>query len=100
MKRMAVSSVGLIEASLGICLENGLLLDARAVIVTAPARYAEHMLRTLAPDAALLLVDYRYDPVVRVSLGYRGRRARTARQPAAQIPATVRDAGASPGRTR
>ncbi|MFN8560127.1 MAG: hypothetical protein U0703_00460 [Anaerolineae bacterium] len=72
MKRMAVSSVGLIEAGhFGICLENGLLLDARAVIVTAPARYAEHMLRTLAPDAALLLVDYRYDPVVRVSLGYR-----------------------------
>jgi protoporphyrinogen oxidase len=29
------------------------------------------MLRTLAPEAALLLRDYRYDPVVRVSLGYR-----------------------------
>lgn len=72
MKRMAVSSIGQIEAGhFGICLENGLLLDARAVIVTAPARYAEHMLRTLAPDAALLLMDYRYDPVVRVSLGYR-----------------------------
>ena len=41
------------------------------MIVTAPARYAEHMLRALAPEAALLLMDYRYDPVVRVSLGYR-----------------------------
>lgn len=72
MKRMAVSSIGEIEAGhLGICLENGLLLEARAAIVTAPARYAEHMLRTIAPDAALLLMDYRYDPVVRVSLGYR-----------------------------
>jgi len=72
MRRMAVSSIGQIsDGHFGICLENGLMLDARAVIVTAPARYAEHMLRTLAPDAALLLFDYRYDPVVRVSLGYR-----------------------------
>ena len=72
MRRMAVSSIGEMGAGhFGICLENGLMLDARAVIVTAPARYAEHMLRTLAPEAALLLLDYRYDPVVRVSLGYR-----------------------------
>ncbi len=72
MKRMAVSSLGHIGAgNFGVCLENGLMLDARAVIVTAPARYAEHMLRSLEPSAALLLMDYRYDPVVRVSLGYR-----------------------------
>lgn len=72
MSRMAVSSIGQIsDRHFGICLENGLMLDARAVIVTAPARYAEHMLRTFSPDAALLLFDYRYDPVVRVSLGYR-----------------------------
>ena len=71
MKRMAVSSIGqIIGGRFGICLENGLLLDARAVIVTAPARYAAHMLHSLNPDAALLLLDYRYDPVVRVSLGY------------------------------
>jgi protoporphyrinogen oxidase len=71
MQRMAVSSLGQIEGQhFGICLENGLMLDARAVIVTAPARYAEHMLRSLSPEAALLLLDYRYDPVVRVSLGY------------------------------
>ena len=72
MTRMAVSSIcEIAKGHFGICLENGLMLDARAVIVTAPARYAEHMLRTLAPQAALLLLDYRYDPVVRVSLGYR-----------------------------
>jgi predicted NAD/FAD-dependent oxidoreductase len=72
MKRMAVSSVGQVGGGrFGICLENGLMLDARAVIVTAPARYAAHMLHSLQPDAALLLLDYRYDPVVRVSLGYR-----------------------------
>ncbi len=72
MLRMAVSSVGQLGAGrFELCLENGLALNARAVIVTAPARYAEHMLRTLAPDVSLLLLDYRYDPVVRVSLGYR-----------------------------
>ncbi len=72
LRRMAVSSIGQIAAQqFEICLENGLALSARAVIVTAPARYAEHMLRALTPDATLLLMDYRYDPVVRVSLGYR-----------------------------
>ncbi len=72
MMRMAVSSIGQLEVErFELCLENGLALSARAVIVTAPARYAEHMLRALAPEAALLLLDYRYDPVVRVSLGYR-----------------------------
>ncbi len=82
MKRMAVSSIGQMETAakqphFGVCLENGLLLDARAVIVTAPARYAEHMLRALMPEAALLLFEYRYDPVVRVSLGYQREDAAT-----------------------
>jgi protoporphyrinogen oxidase len=72
MTRMAVSSVGQIKPGLfGVCLENGLMLDARGLIITAPARYAEHMLRSLAPEAAIHLLDYEYDPVVRVSLGYR-----------------------------
>lgn len=71
MTRMAVSSVGQIGAHFGVCLENGLMLDARGLIITAPARYAEHMLRSLSPEAALRLLDYAYDPVVRVSLGYR-----------------------------
>jgi protoporphyrinogen oxidase len=81
MLRMAVSSIGSLGAKqFELCLENGLALNARAVIVTAPARYAEHMLRTLAPDVAALLMDYRYDPVVRVSLGYR-------REDAPELPA-------------
>ncbi len=72
MLRMAVSSLGQLDSGqFELCLENGLALSARAVILTAPARYAEHMLRSFIPDAALLLMDYRYDPVVRVSLGYR-----------------------------
>jgi protoporphyrinogen oxidase len=72
MTRMAVSSIGpLPSGGFGVCLENGLLLDARALIIAVPARYADHMLRSLAPEAALRLFDYRYDPVVRVSLGCR-----------------------------
>ena len=72
MRRMAVSSIGRLDSTrFGVCLENGLMLDARAVIITAPARYAEHMLVSLDPDVALSLLDYRYDEVVRVSLGYR-----------------------------
>lgn len=69
--RMAVSSVGLVENRYGVCLENGVLMDARALIVTAPARYAGHMLWSLSPEVALRLADYQYDPVARVSLGYR-----------------------------
>jgi protoporphyrinogen oxidase len=72
MLRMAVSSLGELPGGrFGVCLENGLLLDAGAVIVTAPARYAEHMLRTLQPEIAYRLMDYRYDSVARVTLGYR-----------------------------
>jgi len=72
MLRMAVSSLGVIDAGrYGICLENGVLLEAHGLVVAAPARYADHMLRTISPDAALLLSDYRYDPVVRVHLAFR-----------------------------
>ncbi len=77
MKRMAVSSIGRIDDKCyGVCLENGLMLSARGVIVTAPARYAEHMLHSLDPEIALSLLDYRYDPTVRVSLGYKRDQAR------------------------
>jgi protoporphyrinogen oxidase len=70
--RMAASSIGIIEGGrCGVCLENGIMLDARAVIIALPARYAEHLLRSLNPKTALHLFDYRYDPVARVSLGYR-----------------------------
>jgi protoporphyrinogen oxidase len=72
LRRMAVSSIGRLEADrFCVCLENGVMIDARAVIVTAPARYAEHMLYSLDPEIALALLDYRYDQVVRVSVGYR-----------------------------
>ncbi|MFN8378849.1 MAG: FAD-dependent oxidoreductase [Anaerolineae bacterium] len=69
--RMAASSVGSLDHGFGVCLENGVLKTADAVIAAIPARYAGHLLYDLAPEAALLLDDFRYDPVARVSLGYR-----------------------------
>ncbi len=71
MLRMAVSSLGQHGDNFAVCLENGLLLTARAVIVAIPARYAEHIFRTLEPEISLRLLDYAYDTITRVSLGYR-----------------------------
>lgn len=72
MRRMAVSSLGpLGDDRYGVCLENGVMLDAAALIITAPAIYAEHMLRSLQPEAAYKLFGYRYDGIARVQLGYR-----------------------------
>lgn len=71
MRRMAVSSAAQQGERFGVCLENGLLLDARAVIIAAPARYAGHMLRWLPVELSTYLLDYTYDPIVRVSLGFR-----------------------------
>ncbi len=72
MLRMAVSTVGMLDGGrFGVCLENGLLLDAGALVITAPALYAAHLLQALHPDIAYRLLDYRYDAIARVSLGYR-----------------------------
>lgn len=73
LMRMAVSSIGADDGRFSLCLENGLLLDASAVIVAAPARYAERMLYNLAPDVAEWLRRYRYDSICRVSLGFHKR---------------------------
>ncbi len=76
MRRMAVSTLGIMEAANGekrfsICMENGIVLDARALVIAAPARHSERMLHTLVPEAAYLLREYRYDSIARVSLGYK-----------------------------
>ena len=68
--RMAVSSIGRWKGRYTLCLENGMVLDAGAVIVAAPARYAQRMLYNLAPEISSLLRDYQYDAITRVSLGY------------------------------
>lgn len=73
--RMAVSSIGFLQPDtasgrLGICLENGVLIESAAAIIAAPARYAERMLRTLVPEAAFALTQIEYEQVARVHLGY------------------------------
>lgn len=74
IRRMAVSSLGPLAGSAGVfglCLENGLLKTAAAVICAIPARYAAHLLWSLDPEIAALLDGYQYDHVARVSLGFR-----------------------------
>ncbi len=70
LMRMAVSSIGRLGNRFTLCLENGLMLDAGALILAVPAVYAARMLRSLAPEAAIRLADFRYEAVRRVSLGY------------------------------
>lgn len=71
LRQMAVSSLGRLNGRFTICMENGLVFEAGAVIVAAPARYAERMFRALQPELSAYLMDYRYDTITRVSLGYR-----------------------------
>ncbi|MDE2750242.1 MAG: FAD-dependent oxidoreductase [Chloroflexota bacterium] len=70
LMRMAVSSLGALRSRFTICLENGIMLDGGALILAAPALYAARMLWNLAPEAARLLTEFRYDAIRRVSLGY------------------------------
>lgn len=77
--RMAVTSAGEFDARdrargaprFCVCLENGTVIDASGLILAAPARYAERILRSLSAGAASLLDDYRYDSIARLNLGYR-----------------------------
>jgi len=72
IQRMAVTSIGAHPYGTGyaICLENGLTLSAKRVVVAVSAPYAERIFRTLAPSISEQLLNYEYDPIVRVSLGY------------------------------
>lgn len=69
LTRMAVSSVGRLGNRFAICLENGIMLDAGALILALPARYAARALWNLAPNAAEQLAQFPYDSILRVSLG-------------------------------
>jgi protoporphyrinogen oxidase len=72
MMRMAVSSIGELEdGRFGICMENGLMLDAKALIIALPARYAQRVFYGYRTDLTEKLFSYRYDTVQRVSLGFR-----------------------------
>lgn len=68
--RMAVSSLGDFEGHFALCMENGLMWEAGALIVAAPARHVERMFRSLAPEFSPRLFDYQYDTITRVALGY------------------------------
>jgi protoporphyrinogen oxidase len=71
MFRMAVSSIGRMDTRrFAICMENGMVLDTSAILVATPARYAERIFYTLRPEMSFRLLDYRYDSIARVSLGY------------------------------
>lgn len=69
MMRMAVSSIGELDNQhFGICLENGLLLDAKALILALPARYAERLFYGYITPITELLLPYKYAALVRASL--------------------------------
>lgn len=73
LMRMALSSIGRLGNCFALCLENGIMLDAGALILAVPAPYAARMLWNLAPEAAEKLADFRYDSIRRVSLGFHKR---------------------------
>ena len=70
LMRMAVSSIGRLKGRFMICMENGMVYDAGAIIVAVPARFAERMFYTFVPEISKRLRDYHYDTIFRVSLGY------------------------------
>ena len=69
LMRMAVSSLGHYKRRHTICLENGLMLDAGALILAVPARYAVRMLYNLAPAAAECLAEHRCETTWHIALG-------------------------------
>ena len=70
MTRMSVSTLGEIDDQYAVCLENGMVIHAAALIVAAPARYAERMFYTFVPEISQHLLEFHYDSITRVSLGY------------------------------
>ncbi|MEO1290242.1 MAG: FAD-dependent oxidoreductase [Chloroflexota bacterium] len=70
LMRMAVSSIGELDSSkrFSICMENGLMFDARALVLAVPARYAERMFYGYITPITEQLLDYHYDTIQRVSL--------------------------------
>jgi phytoene dehydrogenase-like protein len=71
IKRMAVTSLGIAESGgFYVCLENGLALQAKGIVVAIPAKYAERLFWSMQPDVSEALQNYHYDHVTRVALGF------------------------------
>lgn len=69
LMRMAVSSIGeLDDGRFSICMENGLMFDAKSLILAVPARYAGRMFYGYINPITEQLLDYHYDSLYRVSL--------------------------------
>lgn len=69
LMRMAVSSIGELEnGSYSICMENGLVFDAKKLIIAVPARYAQRFFYGYISPITEILLDYHYDTIQRVSL--------------------------------
>jgi len=73
LMRMAVSSIGELNGQFTICMENGMMYDAKSIIVAIPARFAERLFYTFVPEISERLRDYHYDTIFRVALGYHKR---------------------------
>jgi protoporphyrinogen oxidase len=72
LMRMALSSIGELEGgSMALCMENGLVLNARAIILALPARYAERVFYGYRSEITEHLMNYEYDERTHLSLGYR-----------------------------
>ncbi|MEL6271653.1 MAG: FAD-dependent oxidoreductase [Chloroflexota bacterium] len=72
IQRMAVTGLGVADDNSGynVCLENGLAMQAKGVVVAIPARYAGRLFWKMQPQVAEALESYHYDDITRVALGY------------------------------
>lgn len=69
LMRMAVSSIGELEnGRYSICMENGLMFDAKSLILAVPARYTERIFYGYITPLTEQLLDYQYDTIQRVSI--------------------------------
>ena len=73
LMRMAVSSIGALDNRFTICMENGMMYDAKSIIVAIPARFAERLFYSFVPEISERLRQYHYDTIFRVTLGYHKR---------------------------
>lgn len=71
LMRMAVSTIGQVGGQFTVCMENGMVMQAAALIITIPARFAERLFYTFQPQISARLLNFHYDTITRVSLGYR-----------------------------